>query len=129
VAATSQNPQGGKQKHHQKIAKISKKQKPGKNGLRKTGRAKAGSSKGGKSNGMKKKAWWEGKEDEWEERMWPWKGEWSDDWTDWSWEDRHQDAWFEDRQPQEKNRRLPKKEGAPGSSRTSGSYVQRQRLD
>ena len=27
-----------------------------------------------------------------------------------------------------KNRRLPKKEGAPGSSRTSGSYVQRQRL-
>ena len=78
---------------------------------------------------MKKKAWWEGKADEWEERGWPWKGEWSDDWTDWSWEDRHQDAWFEDRQPQEKNRRLPKKEGAPGSSRTSGSYVQRQRLD
>ena len=56
VAATSQNPQGGKQKHHQKIAKISKKQKPGNNGLRKTGRARAGSSKGGKSNGMKKKS-------------------------------------------------------------------------
>ena len=30
--------------------------------------------------------------------------------------------------PRKKNRRLPKKEGAPGSSRTSGSYVQRQRL-
>jgi len=101
VAATSQNPQGGKQKHHQKIAKIPKKQKPGKNGLGKTGRARAGSSKGGKSNGRKKNAWWEEKEDEWEERRWPWKGE-SDDWADWSWEGRHQDAWSEDSQPQEK---------------------------
>lgn len=92
------------------------KQKPGKNGLRKTGRARAGSSKGGKSNGRKKTC------------LWPRKGEWSDDWTDWSWEDRHQHAWSQHSQPQEKNRRLPKKEGAPGSSRTSGSYVQRQRL-
>ena len=60
--------------------------------------------------------------------LWPRKGEWSDDWTDWSWEDRHQHAWSQHSQPKEKNRRLPKKEGAPGSSRTSGSYVQRQRL-
>lgn len=26
----------------------------------------------------------------WEERGWPWKGEWSEDWTDWSWEDKPQ---------------------------------------
>ena len=43
-------------------------------------------------------------------------------------EEKHQDAWSEDSHPQEKNKRWPKKEGAPGSSRTSGSYVQRQRL-
>ena len=54
MAATSQNPQGGKEKKTKKMATIPRKEKTGKNGVGKTGRARAGSSRGGKSNGMDK---------------------------------------------------------------------------
>lgn len=63
-----------------------------------------------------KDGWWERKKDEW----WGWE-DWSDD----------QDSWSDDPQPQRRQQqpqKRPQKEGAPGSSRTSGSYMQKQRL-
>ena len=58
----------------------------------------------------KKNRWWERKKDE----RWGWE-DWSDD----------QDSWP---QRQQQPQKRPQKEGAPGSSRTSGSYMQKQKL-
>eukprot|EP00435_Cladocopium_sp_Y103_P039690 s2596_g10.t1 len=76
--------------------------------------------------------WWERKEDEWwgkEKKTWSWD-DWSDEWSDWS--GNGQDAWSDDTQPQGRQGTQPQrrhqKEGAPGSSRTSGSYLQKMRL-
>ena len=49
----------------------------------------------------------------WEERGWPWKGEWSEDWTDWSWEDKHQDAWSDDNSHKEKKKRCGQNQKEP----------------
>ena len=59
----------------------------------------------------------------WEEEGWQRKDKgWYDDWEERPWRNSDQDAWSESSQPKQN------REGAPGSSTTSGSYIQRQRL-
>ena len=59
----------------------------------------------------------------WEEEGWQRKDKgWYDDWEERPWRNSDQGAWSESSQPKQK------REGAPGRSTTSGSYIQRQRL-